>query len=275
MNTKLGQYHVAEPLSMLGSMHIYTGGELKEVDHEPKLAVLDQEDLIEQGIDTSKLIPGAPKVDALGSCVFNAATAMLSNTLGRSEFRKVVADYNNTAKAERFAIMLYHATTDLTGASDTEWPPTDCGSSGLFVCRELQAQEIISGHVTAIPSQPQSIISLMQKRQGLIVGGPWFNSWFDPDANGFVDGDGSTEALQAAINSGVAGGHERYVSAVETLVMDETGKIDPNKTVLRERNSWSASWGDHGSYRIHLSTHLMLARYVDFRQMHLHETPGV
>jgi C1A family cysteine protease len=31
------------------------------------------------------------------------------------------------------------------------------------------------------------------------------------------------------------------------------------------RNSWSNSWGDNGSYRIHLSTLQRLSRYVDYK----------
>ena len=266
--TKFGQYHVAEPLSpsSLMRMHLHDGSTLREVDHEPRLAVLDQEDLLAQGIHTSQLVPGASDVDALGSCVFNATTAHLSNVLSEQGFARVTgtAGYEDTERAEEYAIRLYHATTDLTGDPSTEWPPTDCGSSGLFVCKQLETQGVISGHKTAHGAE--NIVSMLQGG-GVITGGPWFRSWMQPSSGGFVDGDGTEDALRVAIQSGVAGGHERHISAIEKLVVSETGKVDPYKTILRDRNSWSAAWGDHGSYRVHLSTYLMLAQYMDFRQM--------
>ncbi|HET6909070.1 MAG TPA: hypothetical protein VFH54_07015 [Mycobacteriales bacterium] len=236
------------------------------MDHEPPLAVLDQEDLLSQGIRTSKLVPGATDVDALGSCVFNATTAHLSTVIGVEAFRTVTgADgYSDTVRAEEYAIRLYHETTDLTGDPSSEWPPADCGSSGLFVCKELEAQRVIAGHKTAVGAD--NLVSLMQAGT-VIVGQPWFQSWFNPDSEGFVDGDGTASALEASINSGVAGGHETCIAAVERLAFTTAGLVDPFGTVLRVRNSWASSWGDHGSYRIHASTYVMLGGYCDFRQM--------
>lgn len=266
MNTKLGRYHVAEPPSMLRAMHLHDGSQLREVDHEPPLAVLDQEDLMAQGIRTSQLVPGASDVDALGSCVFNATTAHLSTVLPESDFLSVTGahGYGDAVDAEKYAIGLYHETTDLTGDPASEWPPTDCGSSGLFVCKELEAQRVIAGHKTAVGAD--NLVSLMQSGT-VIVGQPWFQSWFNPDAAGFVDGDGTADALRSSISSGVAGGHETCISAVERLAFTPSGLVDPFQTVLRVRNSWAAGWGDHGSYRIHASTYVMLGGYCDFRQM--------
>lgn len=266
----LGRYHVPEPPNILtGAMHLYKGGPLKEVDHEPRLAVLDQSDLIKQGIDTSALIPGAARVDALGSCVFNATTASLSNALDADTFATLIglypggdAEYSDTVKAEQYAIGLYHETTDLTGDPASEWPPTDCGSSGLYVCRELEHQGVIAGHKVAHGAE--GIVSLLQTRE-LIVGQPWFNAWFDAGKDAFLDGDGTPDALQAAMASGVAGGHETVMSAVEKLTLTAAGQVDAANTVVRCRNSWSASWGDHGSYRMHLSTYVALGNYCDFR----------
>ena len=66
-STKFGRYHVAEPFRA-ELAHLYGGTPLKTAAHEIPIPVLDQEDLQAQGIDTSQLIPGAPKADALGSC---------------------------------------------------------------------------------------------------------------------------------------------------------------------------------------------------------------
>ena len=76
LDTKFGRFQVAEAPSAVHRMHFYDGAtRLKPVDWEPKNGVLDQEDLIAQGIDTAKLVKGAQKVDALGSCTANATSS--------------------------------------------------------------------------------------------------------------------------------------------------------------------------------------------------------
>lgn len=264
--TKFGRYHVADPFHP-HRMHLYGGTPLKTVDHEPPLPVLDQEDLIEQGIDTSQIIPGARNVDALGSCAVNAGTVSLAQHIaavhGVPALHGLGLSTTDAVCDEVFAIEEYHAVTDQTGEPATEWPPTDCGSTGLFVCQEFQRQGYISDHKTA--SGITNLVSLLQGGT-VIQGTPFFNAWMEPNASGFVDGDGSIDALFDAVRSGVAGGHETCISAVEQLHVDVLGRVDGDKSVIRVRNSWSASWGDHGSFRLHLSTLEYLAQYVDFKQ---------
>lgn len=262
----LGRYHVAEPISLLLNRHLHDGSELKTVDHEPPLGVLDQEDLLKQGIKTSQLIPGATDVDELGSCVFNATTGHLSQMMPQDAYFKLVgiSDYSDTVNAEKFAIQLYHATTDLTGDPTQEWPPTDCGSTGLFVCKRLESTGVIKNHLTAVGAD--NIVSLLQNGS-LILGQPWFEAGFEPNSDGFIDGDGSQNDVLALINSGVAGGHETIITAVEELGYNPDGSVDGSKTVLRCRNSWDSSWGDKGSYRYHLSTLVYFGGYVDMRQV--------
>lgn len=262
--TKFGQYAVAEPLRF-DRMHVFRGQtQLKTVDHEPPVPVLDQEDLIAQGIDTSQLVPGAKKVDALGSCVPNGSTASLAErwqavrgTLPPGLSMSPVSD-------EEWAILLYHSITDQTGDPAQEWPPSDCGSTGLYACTELEKQGLIASHQSA--TDIHSVVSLLQGGT-VITGGPWFNSWMQPDSKGFVDGDGSVEALLEAIRSGVAGGHERCITAVEHLEFNALGMIDADKSVVRERNSWSSSWADNGSHYLHLSTYQLLGRYMDYKAL--------
>ena len=50
------------------------------------MGVLDQSDLLAQGIDTSELVPGAKEVDALGSCTANAFHAHLSTVVDQNTF---------------------------------------------------------------------------------------------------------------------------------------------------------------------------------------------
>src|SRR5581483_3150925 len=265
---KFGRYQVAEPPHALLDLHVHNGTTpLREVDHEPKVAVLDQEDLLEQGIHVSQFIPSAKDVDALGSCTANATTAALSNLLSEADFSKFTDSswpYRDTVAAEKAAIRFYHECTDQTGNPGQEWPPTDCGSSGPYIVSELKRLGLASGQKVAHGAQ--NIVSLLQG--GCILQGtPWLNAWMEPDANGFVDGDGSLATLQRQIQQGVAGGHETVQSAIEKLTLLQTGVVDPYNTVIRVRNSWSPSLGDNGSCRFHLSTFVVLGGYCDFRQL--------
>lgn len=275
--TSLGRYHAPEPLSALQRLHWFKPEEVatfKAVDHEPKIGVLDQEDLHAQGIVCSSFIPGAGDPDALGSCTANTSIEALSNVLNTSAFAAVVHAlgkaipegnvYLDVVKAERAAIGFYHACTDQTSSTDSEWPPTDCGSSGPYMYQFAKSQGYISTEVVA-QHTAENIVSLLQT-DGLCWGTPWFSAWFTPDAAGFIDGNGTAAALQAAIRSGVAGGHEIYISAIAKLALLPSGNVDPYHTVLRFRNHWSRSWCDHGSGLVHLSTILMLGGNVDLRQ---------
>jgi hypothetical protein len=264
--TKFGRHQVAQPMR-LDRLHFHRGEQLREVDHESPIPVLDQEDLLAQGIDTSVLVPGAQQVDALGSCTCNAGTVSLGERYAAAHGAGALSRIGLAGDAvadEEFAIKLYHQVTDQTGDPAREWPPSDCGSNGLFVATELEKQGLIQGHKTA--SGIHNVVSLAQAGS-VIMGGPWFNAWMEPDASGFVDGDGGLEALERSIASGVAGGHETCISAVEKLALDVVDRIEGTKSWVRVRNSWSASWGDSGSYRIHLSTLELLGSHVDYKQL--------
>jgi hypothetical protein len=260
-------------------MHFYKGTALRVVDWEPNVAVLDQEDLFAQGIDTSVLVAGAPRVNALGSCTANAGTEGLSQVLDLSDFCALTGatSFADTVGAEKFAIRFYHACTDQTGNTTTEWPPTDCGSCGADVVTELEGMSVNGHPVIAgdlVANGPDNIVSLMQSG-GLIVGQEWFNAWMEPGPGGFIDGDGTTSAIQACISSGVAGGHETYWSAIEKVMLLPNGSVDTVNTIIRARNSWTKSWGDNGSYRFHLSTFIAISNYCDFRQFQPYIPPVV
>jgi hypothetical protein len=268
--TKFGRLHVPEPSSSLARLHLAEVARtpIEPVAHQLRAPVLDQENLLAQGVLTDRVVPGAPRVDALGSCVANASTVALSAGLSFDQLdallvRAAPRMTGNAAEDERFAVWLYNGITDQTGDLSTEWPPTDCGSSGLYACQWLEHQGLIHSH--KIAHSAASILSLLQTGP-LIVGQPWLNDWMNPDGTGFIDGDGSADALQAAVQSGVAGGHETCWYAIDAIGYDLAGGIDPEKTVIRFRNSWSASWGDGGSGRAHLSTFIALGSYCDFRQ---------
>lgn len=260
--TRYGRVAVAEPPSSLARTHWHDGSELKPVIHEIPIPVLDQQDLESQGINVAELIPGAKKVDALGSCVANATTAALASVLPAAKLTALGIGGSAVAD-EEFAIRLYHSLTMLTGNPSSEFPPEDCGSSGLYACQYLEAHNIISGH--KIAHGAENILSLLQQGP-LIVGQPFLNAWETPQGpDWFIDGDGSLETLDEQIQQGVAGGHETCVYEVEHVEYDEFGWLDTSKTVLWFRNSWSSAWADLGCARVHLSTFEALGNYCDFR----------
>lgn len=268
----LGRHHAAEPTYTTRNLHFYDGATaLKVVDHEPLIKVLDQEDLLKQGIHTSQMFPGTKDVDELGSCTANTSIEALSVALGLSDFQQVISKltnspvgaeiYDNTAKLERAAIRFYHGCTMQTGKTNQEFPPSDPGSSGPYLTKYMKAQGWITGEQVA--SGAAHIVSLLQTG-GAMLGTPWLNDWFEPEGpDYFIDGDGSAATLQSQINNGVAGGHEIYISAIEKLDLD-----NPANTVLRFRNHWDPTWADHGSARIHLSTLCgPLAAQMDIRRI--------
>jgi len=271
-STKFGQVAVAEPLRF-DLLVFHDNAILKEVEHEIPIPVLDQEDLHKQGIEVTKLVPGAQDTDALGSCTCNTGAAHIAErwaaagkdlaglklTGGTGAISMSATD---SMADEEFAILLYHLVTDQTGNPSQEWPPTDCGSNGLYVCQGFIAQ----GFATSYNAAPNVTAALTLLQTGTVMqGGPWFNSWMNPDANGFVDGDGSYEAVRAAMKSGVAGGHETLQRGITQLAQTSNGAVDLHKTVIKVRNSWSTQFGLNGDYLVHASTLNYLARYYDFK----------
>jgi hypothetical protein len=272
--TKFGRYHVAEPFRA-GRQHLYRGTPLKPAHWTIPIPVLDQEDLLAQHIAVENLIPGArPGTDALGSCTANATTASVTELYQRAGrplagisisdgTTRYTAAAGSAAADETFAIVFYHECTSQTGDPAQEWPPSDCGSTGLYCCRELIRQGLISTYQTGTGGE--TLASMLQDGS-VIIGSPWFNAWMEPGPSGFVDGDGSMDALQAAMNSGVAGGHETCAYQLPQITLTGAGRVSLQESWVQVRNSWSRSWGLDGDYRIHLSTLDWLAQSTDFKQ---------
>src|ERR1039458_2689472 len=265
--TKFGRVAVAEPLRF-DLLHLWRGEPMQPVNHESPVPVLDQEDLLAQNIDTSKIVVGAASVDALGTCALPICVCSLGERLAakaRKGFPWILTASTfgslNAISAitdEEFAIRLYHIATDATGDTSTEWPPVDCGSSGLAMCQTLQQAHLIKSYASA--ANVQSALHLLQDGT-VIMGSPWFNMWMTPNAQGYVDGDGSQAALDDALDSGVAGGHETCWTSMLTPFQSDLTQV-----VIRVRNSWSPRWGLGGSYLIHASTLAWLGSHIDYKQ---------
>jgi hypothetical protein len=205
--------------------------------------------------------PAIPILDqgALGSCTGNAGAYALSALAAGDQLTAISLDsYHLTPDPasgisnELFAVALYHRATVADGVPG-QYPPDDTGSSGLGVCRALKAAGLVHGYVWA--TTLRGLGALLQ-RSGVIVGMPWFEAFFHPDQDGFVDADPRWP------ESGIAGGHELYWAALESW--DDR---DPRASVVRFPNSWGSGWGMQGWGRIRLSTYLALRQQIDVKQL--------
>jgi len=186
----------------------------------------------------------------LGSCTGNAGTG----ALGTQPFydaagRKVLPSPDDEIEAEGFAVKLYEDAT-VADAYPGTYPPDDTGSSGLAVCKVLKSRGLISGYRWA--RSPHGFVQLLQ-RGPVLQGMPWYNAFFSPGARGFIDADSNWHS------SGVAGGHE-----VEAVGVDVDGRNLYN-SVITYANSWGTGWGDHGYFRMRLSTYEQLSG-IDLKQ---------
>lgn len=120
-------------------------------------------------------------------------------------------------------ITIYSAATRLDSYPGN-YPPTDTGSDGLSAAKAAVKLGLISGylHITT----PAALASALAVGP-VIVGTDWYESMFDPDANGLLTVDKS---------SGVAGGHEYCLDEITS----------DNRFGFT--NSWGDSWGVGGRF---------------------------
>lgn len=251
----LGRHMVLDPRSM-AYRRPYTGQLINPVEWAPKVPVLNQQDLIAQGIRTSELFPGVDDVDALGSCTANATTAALSVLLDADACAAAGLNLADPIAAERFAIQLYADATQRDEWLDSTWPSDDCGSSGLGVAKALRVRGLIDqyGHATTA----EELCTLLQTGP-VLMGLPWLAAFGGAGPDGFIDADPNWAT------SPVEGGHEVCVTALETVGIDD-GTLLPDQTVIRFRNSWTSSWADNGEGRLRLSTYQALQDQIDVIQ---------
>lgn len=119
---------------------------------------------------------------------------------------------------------LYYACKVIDGE-----PGQENGSSVHSGAKAMKNQGRIDGYAWA--SNLDEIKQWVLTKGPVTVGTLWTNDMFNPDASGFVHPTG-----------GVAGGH-CYVLLGYDQITD----------VLTFQNSWGASWGDNGYFRMHAS----------------------
>ncbi|MFK0288248.1 hypothetical protein ACIQVL_48425 [Streptomyces sp. NPDC090499] len=257
MHPKLGRHLVLDRRT-LAYRRPYSGEPLKPAEWEPTVPVLDQEDLLAQGIRTSQMFQGVEDVDALGSCTGNAGTELISTLHDAKTLKDAGLDVTDPVAAEKWAIGLYSDASHRDQWMDQNWPTTDCGSSGLGVAKALRSRGLIDQYGTATTA-----LELCRDLQngGLLAGMPWFKAWFEPvGASALLDDIPNWE------KSPIAGGHELYISALEQVRQTATGRIDYKRTIIRLRNHWTRSFGDNGSFRMSLAVYQKIRKQVDLLQ---------
>jgi hypothetical protein len=162
----------------------------------------------------------------LGSCTGNAGIGCLGTdpfyATVPSRLQPLLVGQGAYPFTEEGAVQLY---SDATAADDYpgQWPPTDTGSDGLTIAKVLKAHGQISGYQHTF-SRDDALKALGVTPA--IVGIPWTNDMFNPDADGRVHPTGS-----------VAGGHE--------ICADE---IDAERQRVWFTNSWGEGWGLNGRF---------------------------
>ncbi|MCA1220243.1 hypothetical protein [Streptomyces sp. 8L] len=260
VHPKLGRHLVLDPRS-LAYQRPYDGETIKPVEWAPKVPVLDQEDLLAQGIRTSQIVPGADDVDALGSCTANAATAVVSVLQDADSLQKAGLDVTDAVAAEKWAIGLYHDATLQDEWLEQQWPVDDCGSSGLGVVKALKSRGLIDQFSVATTAEE---VARDFAAGAELWGVPWFQAWFEPTTSSALLDD-----IKGWERSGVAGGHEIAAIALEDVKFDKTDRLDLKRTIVRFRNSWTTSYGDEGCFRMSFALYQKIRAQVDVKQPRL------
>lgn len=187
----------------------------------------------------------------LGSCTGNAGIGALGtepffDAVGRDALGDAA---NDATAAEELAVQLYSDATRVDGYPGV-WPPDDTGSSGLAICKVLKARGTISGYRWARTAH--GLLRLLQDGP-VLQGMPWYEAFFDPDPDGFIDSD------PAWRSSRLAGGHEVEAIGVE---LNEDNVFD---SAIVYCNSWGANWGQDGRFRMRLRTYESLSG-IDLKQ---------
>jgi hypothetical protein len=186
----------------------------------------------------------------LGSCTGNAGTGALgTQPFYEAAGRNVLTAADDQQLCEKFAVMLYSDATHLDPYPGS-YPPSDTGSSGLAICKVLTSRGTVRGYHWARTAQ--GFLRLLQTGP-VLQGMPWYNAFFYPDSNGFIDADPHWNA------SDLAGGHEVEAIGVEVNTNDAL------ESVIVYANSWGTTWGDSGRFRMRLRTYEQLSG-VDLKQ---------
>lgn len=189
----------------------------RHVEHDPRSRDHDIARTVAAEVKPVEWVRHSPILDqgALGSCTGNAMAGWLAcEPHCTSDTAGVVFD-------ERIATDLYSRATRVDPWPG-EWPPDDTGSSGNAVAKAARERGWIRSWSWAFTGA--ALLRALQLGP-VIVGVPWFESMYEPDAAGTVEPRGA-----------VAGGHE-------FLIRGWNGRF------LLADNSWGTGFGVNGSFR--------------------------
>ena len=160
----------------------------------------------------------------VGSCTGNAMTG----ALGTGPLFDALNQPGFTL-GEAEALKLYSEAEVIDG--DGPYPPADNGSTGPSVAKAAEDDGLIAGftHYTDLDSTLQALMD-----GPVILGVNWYSTFDTPAADGTVSISG---------DAFVRGGHEVLARIV-----------DADAQVIGLDNSWSASWGVDGSFRMSFAT---------------------
>jgi len=161
----------------------------------------------------------------LGSCTGNAAAGWIG---ADNALRQGLVSVAGKSVNEALAVSIYSQATVIDPFTGT-YPPDDTGSDGLSVTKVLKNLGLVDTY-----SHGFSVNDLLVALQStpVLIGIPWYDGMFDPDADGFV-----------SISGSLAGGHEVCVIA-----------YDAAKQAITFANSWGTGWGLNGYGRMTIAT---------------------
>jgi hypothetical protein len=185
-----------------------------------------------------------------GSCTGHAGTSALGTAPLWDLTGHTLLSARDNGEDEVYALDLYEEATR-NDPFPGSYPPTDTGSDGLTVAKVLRTRGTIGSYSHA--TSAQGLLVALQHGP-VMLGLPWYNAFFTPDRDHFID-------MKGWGRSGVAGGHEVLICGLDPNHRDAAG------SVLTVANSWSTSWGDAGYFRMRLATWTLLRRDCDLIQL--------
>lgn len=154
----------------------------------------------------------------VGSCTGNAGIGALATD---PVYSTSISNNTTYPLTEDGAVKLYSDAEMIDGTGP--YPPNDYGSYGLSIAKALKNAGLISSYQHTF-TLDDALKALTQ--YPIMVGINWYNSMFNPQADGRV-----------TISGGIAGGHEIVAR-----------QIDARNQRVWFDNSWGTSWGVNGRF---------------------------
>lgn len=175
----------------------------------------------------------APILDQgnLGSCVGNSAAEWLNcgATVKNRRVGKLTGRRSPTAYLNEVdAVNIYARATQFDEWTDQQYPPEDCGTSGLGAAKALQFYGFITAYQHTFTFE--SFLATLQA-QPVMIGINWYDSFMATWPDGHI--------RLGAKDTDPVGGHEVLVRG-----------IDWAQQRIQCRNHWTKKWGRNGDFYI-------------------------